>query len=120
MVSVAEPFHASVTAVETAVFPERVTVNTIVFDACSAPAASAAATVITGVSLSSIVPLAEAGAPTVYPVPGATVTITVSCGSIAVSFTGVTVNVAADDPIANVNVNRFAERVTPVPVAMTV
>ena len=51
--------------VVTVVFTVRVTLNTIGSCACSAPEASVAATVMIGVSLSAIVPVANVEAPTV-------------------------------------------------------
>ena len=57
----------------------------------------------TGVSLSAIVPVWLDGEPTVYPLPVATVRMTVSELSTAVSFTGVTVTVALAEPAAIVN-----------------
>src|SRR5687767_15839382 len=51
-----------------------------------------------GLSLSAIVTVALAGAPTVYDPPGATPRTTVSAASTAASSTGVTATGAEDDP----------------------
>jgi hypothetical protein len=64
--------------------------------------------------LSTIEPDALAGVPTVYRVPAASVSATVSVASTSASSAGVTFTVADETPAARVSVLPSAESVPPV------